>query len=151
VLLDLDVVVEPHPAFLALGENLGLGRQRLENRALQLTEKCAAARTEVSRHAVIDLRDQFGDDRVQCREREEWLVAQLGDDTSEQKLAELALAGSEMRALEQAALLASSALNFNDHSKVKRRPAASPGRASYSRRAVIPSAKRHYDRECKSP
>jgi hypothetical protein len=99
VLLDLDVVVEPHPAFLALGENLGLGRQRLENRALQLIEKCAAARTEVSRHAVIDLRDQFGDARVQCREREEWLVAQLGDDTSEQKLAELGLAGSQMWAL----------------------------------------------------
>ena len=30
VLLDLDVVVEPDPAFLPFGEDVGLGRQRLE-------------------------------------------------------------------------------------------------------------------------
>ena len=68
VLLDLDVVVEPDPAFLPLGKNVGLGRQRLEGRALQLLEERAAARTEVPRHAVIDPRDQFGNGRVQCRE-----------------------------------------------------------------------------------
>ena len=34
----------------------------------------------MARRAIVDLRDQLGDGRVQCREREELLVAQLGDD-----------------------------------------------------------------------
>src|ERR1700756_231383 len=75
VLLDLDVVVEADPAFLPFSKNIGLGRQRLEGVALQLLEELAAARTEVPRHAVIDLRDQLGNRRVQCREREELPVA----------------------------------------------------------------------------
>lgn len=57
VLLDLDVVIEPDPAFLPLGKNVGLRRQWLEGRALKLFEECAAARTEVPRHAIIDPRD----------------------------------------------------------------------------------------------
>ena len=41
VLVDLDVVVEPEPAFLPLGVHVGLGRQRLERRALDLLEQRA--------------------------------------------------------------------------------------------------------------
>ena len=38
VLVYLDVVVEPDPALLPFGEDIGLGRQRLERCALQLLE-----------------------------------------------------------------------------------------------------------------
>ena len=68
VLLDLDVVVEPDPALLPFGEDVRLGRQRLECRALQLREERAAARAEMARHAIVDLRDQLGDGPVQRRE-----------------------------------------------------------------------------------
>ena len=86
VLLDLDVVVEPDPAFLPFGKDVGLGRQRLERRPFQLLEQRATARAEMARHAVVDLRDQLGDGRVQCREREELAVAQLGDDEASRDL-----------------------------------------------------------------
>ena len=86
VLLDLDVVVEPNRAFLPLGKNVGLGRQRPQRRAFQLIEQRATARTEVTRDAVIELRDQLGDGRVQRREREELSVAQLGDDKASRDL-----------------------------------------------------------------
>ena len=55
VLLDLDVIVEPDPALLPFGKEAKAGRQRLEGRALQLLEERAAARTEVPRHAIIEL------------------------------------------------------------------------------------------------
>ena len=42
VLLDLDVVVEPDAAFLPFGVDVGLGRQRLERRPLELLEQRAA-------------------------------------------------------------------------------------------------------------
>ena len=86
MLLDLDVVVEPDPAFLPFGKDVGFGRQRLERRSLQLLEKRAAARAEMTRHAVVDLRDQLGDGGVQYREREELAVAQLGDDEASRDL-----------------------------------------------------------------
>ena len=38
VLVDLDVIVDPDPAFLPFSEQVRLGRQRLEGRALQLFE-----------------------------------------------------------------------------------------------------------------
>ena len=80
VLVDLDVVIEPDPAFLPFGKDVRLGRQRLERRTLDLLEQRAAAGAEMARHAIVDLRHQLGDGRVQCREREELPVAQLGDD-----------------------------------------------------------------------
>ena len=48
VLVDLDVVVEPDPAFLPLGEDVGLGRQRLERRSFQIIEQSATACTEMA-------------------------------------------------------------------------------------------------------
>ena len=53
VLLDLDVIVEPDPALLPLGEDVGLGRQRLEGRALQLLEQRSSARAEMPRHRLL--------------------------------------------------------------------------------------------------
>ena len=41
-----------------------------------------AASAEMVRHAIVDLRDQRGDGRVQFPERKELLVAQLWDDQS---------------------------------------------------------------------
>jgi hypothetical protein len=35
---DLDVVVEPDPAFLPFGKDVGLNRQRFERRSLQILE-----------------------------------------------------------------------------------------------------------------
>ena len=78
VLVDLDVVVEPDPAFLPFGEDVGLGRQRLERFALQRLEQRAAAGAEMARRPVIDLHHQLGDRHVQFAEREESSVAQLG-------------------------------------------------------------------------
>ena len=40
----------------------------------------------MTRHTVIDLCDKFGDGRVQCSEREELSVAQLGDDEASRHL-----------------------------------------------------------------
>jgi hypothetical protein len=80
VLVDLDVVIEPDPALLPFGKNVGFGRQRLKSRLLQILEQRTTAGAEMARRAIVDLRDQLGDGRVQCREREELLVAQLGDD-----------------------------------------------------------------------
>ena len=54
--------------------------------ALQLLEQRATARAEMPRHAVIDLRDQLDDGHIQCREREELPVAQLGDDKASRDL-----------------------------------------------------------------
>ena len=42
--LDLDVVVEADPAFLPFRVDVGLGRQRLERRTLELIEQLAPAR-----------------------------------------------------------------------------------------------------------
>jgi hypothetical protein len=86
VLVDLDVVVEPDPALLPLGEDVGLGRQRLERRSFQIIEQSATACTEMARCAGIDLRYEFGDGLVQCGEREELSVAQLGDDEASRDL-----------------------------------------------------------------
>ena len=86
VLPDLDVVVEPDPAFLPFGEDVGLGRQRLERRPFQILEQGATARAEIARYAVVDLRDEFSDGRVQCGEREELPVAQLRNDEASRDL-----------------------------------------------------------------
>ena len=87
VLLDLDVIVEPDPAFLPFGEDVRFGRQRLESRPLQILEQHVAARAKMPRHTIVDLCDQLGDGRVQCGEREELAVTQLGDDRSESQSA----------------------------------------------------------------
>ena len=79
--LDLDVVVEPDPAFLPLGVDVGLGRQRLERRALDLLEQRAAAGAEMARDAVrSSASTSSADGGVQLGEREEAAVAQPGDD-----------------------------------------------------------------------
>src|SRR5262249_40227849 len=64
VLVDLDVIVEPDPAFLPLGEDVELGRQRLERRSFQIIKQSASAGAEMARHPGIDLRYEFGDGRV---------------------------------------------------------------------------------------
>ena len=74
---DLDVVVEPDPAFLPFGKDVGLSRQRFERRPLQILEQRAPARAEMARCASVDLGHQLGDGGVQCRRAEELPVAQL--------------------------------------------------------------------------
>ena len=86
VLLDLDVVIEPDPAFLPFGKDVGLGRQRLERRLLQLLEERSSARPEMPRHALIELCDQLGDGGVQLRQREEAPIAELRDDEARRHL-----------------------------------------------------------------
>ena len=86
VLVDLDVVVEPDPAFFPFGKDVGLGRQRLEHRALQLLKERSSARPEMPGHAVIELRDQLGDGDVQLHQREETPIAQLRDDEARRHL-----------------------------------------------------------------
>jgi hypothetical protein len=87
VLVDLDVIVEPNRAFLPGGEDVGLGRQRLERRVrVQRLEERASARPEMPRRALIELRDQFGDGGVQRRQREEAPIAQLRDDEARRHL-----------------------------------------------------------------
>ena len=63
---DLDVVVEPDPAFLPFDKDVGLNRQRFERRPLQILEQRPAARTEMALRAIVDLGDQLGDGGVQC-------------------------------------------------------------------------------------
>jgi hypothetical protein len=77
VLVDVDVVVEPDPAFLPFSEDVGLGRQRLERRPFQILEQSATACTEMARCASIDLRHELADGLVQCTEREELPVAAI--------------------------------------------------------------------------
>ena len=38
MLADLDVIIEPNPAFLPFGKDVGLGRQLLERRAFERLE-----------------------------------------------------------------------------------------------------------------
>jgi hypothetical protein len=86
VLVDLDVIVEPDRAFLPGGEDVGLGGQRPERRAVQFLEERTAARPEMARYTGIELRDQLGDGDVQRRQREEAPIAQLRDDEARRHL-----------------------------------------------------------------
>lgn len=80
VLLDLDVIVEPEPALLPLGVDVGLCRQCFERRLLQLLEQRLAARAQVPRDAGIEGCDLDGDGRIQLGEREELPLPEPGDD-----------------------------------------------------------------------
>src|SRR6187401_1948514 len=77
VLLDLDVIVEPEPALLPLGVDVGLCRQCFERRPLQLLEQRLAARAQVPRDAGIEGGDLDGDGRIlrRCATR----IWQLGE------------------------------------------------------------------------
>ena len=55
VLLNLDVIVEPDPAFLPLRESVWLRRQHLQHWPLQRLEQRSAARTEMPRYAIVKL------------------------------------------------------------------------------------------------
>ena len=80
VLVELDVVVEPDPALLPFGKDVGLGRQRLQRWAFELLEERSSARAEMARDPVIDLRTISAMAAFKLGEREELSVAQLGDD-----------------------------------------------------------------------
>jgi hypothetical protein len=73
VLVDLDVVIEPDPALLPFGKNVGFGRQRLKSRLLQILEQRTTAGAEMARRAIVDLRDQLGDGRNAESEKNCWL------------------------------------------------------------------------------
>src|SRR6202008_3686310 len=59
-----------------------LGWQRLKRRPLDLVEQCTSAGSQMPRHASIELCGELADGGVHLGEREEGLMAQLGDDPS---------------------------------------------------------------------
>src|SRR6202043_3473283 len=84
--LDLDVVIEADPAFLPFRVEVGLDRQRLERGAFDLVEQRTPAGSQMPRHAVVELRDQFPDGGVEFGQREEAPIAQLRDDPTSRNL-----------------------------------------------------------------
>src|SRR6266540_7510713 len=69
--LDLDVVIEADPAFLPFRVEVGLDRQLLERGVLDLLEQNTPAGSQMSRHAGVEVRDQFPDGCVDLGQREE--------------------------------------------------------------------------------
>src|SRR5215510_15926148 len=80
--LDLDVIIEADLARLPFCIDVRLDRQRLKRGPLDLVEQCTPARSQMPRHASIELCGELADGSVDLGEREEALMAQLGDDPS---------------------------------------------------------------------
>jgi len=74
--VDVDMVVEPNPAQTPLGIFVGLRRQGLQRRAVELEEQIAAADTQAPHRTGIKIGDQLADRLVQLGEREEAAIAQ---------------------------------------------------------------------------
>ena len=72
--VDVDVIIEPDPPQPPLGIFVGLGRQRLQRRAVELEEQIAAADAQAAHRAGIEIGDQLADRLVQLGEREETAV-----------------------------------------------------------------------------
>jgi hypothetical protein len=63
--IDVDVVVEPSPAHPPLGVLIGLGRQLLQCRAVQLEEQLTPADAEPAHGPRVEIGDQLGNGLVQ--------------------------------------------------------------------------------------
>lgn len=78
--VDVDVIIRGDAADPPLGIFIGLGRQRLERRAIEFQEQIAAADAEAAHWPGVEIDDQFGDLMVQLAEREETAVSQARQD-----------------------------------------------------------------------
>ena len=78
--VDVDVIIERDAADPPLGVFVGLGRQRLERRAVEFEEQIAAADAEAAHRPGIEIGDQLGDRLVQLAEREEAAVPEARQD-----------------------------------------------------------------------
>ena len=82
VALDEDVVVDVDPAPLPLRQDVAVGGQRSERRAVELLVEGAAADAELLHRPVVEVVEQHADRRVERSEVEEGLVAEPGEDPS---------------------------------------------------------------------
>ncbi len=80
MLVDLDVVVEVHPAALPVGVFVGCRRQGLQRRTVELFEQRAPRGAPAAHRPVVQLIHQFADRPVQLGQREEPPVAQPRQD-----------------------------------------------------------------------
>ena len=72
--LDLHMVVEVDPAALPLGIFVGFGRQRLQQRAIELLEERSPAHPGAAHRSVVETVEQDADRGIEVGEREEPLV-----------------------------------------------------------------------------
>jgi len=86
MVIGFDVIIERDFAFLAFCVEIRLDRQRLECWALNVIEQCTPARSQVPRHAGVELRHQLTDGSVDLEQREELPIAQLGGDPARRYL-----------------------------------------------------------------
>ena len=75
MLVELDVVVDVDARLLPDGEFVGLFRQRLEGRLVQLLKELAAGATEVLHLPDVEFIEQLTDGLVQIGQVEEGTVA----------------------------------------------------------------------------
>ena len=75
VAVEFDVGVEVHADLLPLGEDVGLGGQRAQRRAVGGLEGAAPRAGELVEGALVEPREQFGDGAVEFGQREEGAVA----------------------------------------------------------------------------
>jgi len=78
--VDIDLVVEPSPAHPPLGVLIGLGRQLLQCRAVQLEEQATPADAEPAHGPRVEIGDQLGNSLVKLGKREEAAVPQPRQD-----------------------------------------------------------------------
>ena len=65
--VDVDVIVEPDPARPPFGILVGLGRQRLQRRAVEFDEQLAPADAEAAHRPRVEVGDQLRDRRGSAR------------------------------------------------------------------------------------
>jgi hypothetical protein len=74
--VDVDMIVAPDPAQPPFGIFVGLGRQRLQRRRVELEEEIAPADAEAAHRPRVEIGDQLPDRSVQLGQREEAAVPQ---------------------------------------------------------------------------
>ena len=81
--LELDMVVDADPTETPLGKGIGLGRQRVEVRPIELLEECSAGDPKASdRSLVIELAQQLADRGIQFGQTVEATVPQAAEQPS---------------------------------------------------------------------
>ena len=74
--VDVELIIRRDATDPPLGVFIGLGRQRLERRAIEFQEQIAAADAKAAHRPGVEIGDQFGDRLVQLAEREETAVSE---------------------------------------------------------------------------
>jgi hypothetical protein len=79
---DLDMIIEAGAALLPFGILVGLGRQRLERRPVELLEQLPAGCAEMTRDAPVESDEKLGDRLIEFGETEETVIAQAGQNAA---------------------------------------------------------------------